>query len=176
MILLMISLVSLSCSNSSTLMSTKTIEELKPIDLSLIEGRYNNLSIDSVNSECLWKLIKPFYNSVSWDYCVEGEVDICVEGKDLLELNLFKQDSLIGSKRFRFKIDNNVIVVSGYENSSIQGFPLILYRNISLNLNIGLNQNNNLVLSYKGFASGGLCFLIFGDSKFGENIFKRIKQ
>ncbi len=167
-----------SCSNSSLLMDSETKDGLKPIDLSLLEGRYWNHSKDSINPECIWGLINPFYSSESNFFCFSEEekyVELTIDGKNLIKLKLFKGDTLIEKKQLRFRVDDNIIVVSGFENSSIQGIPLVFYRNTSINLNIGLNYNNDLVISYKGSALGGLVLIIFGTPITGEGVFKRIE-
>jgi hypothetical protein len=53
----------------------------------------------------------------------------------------------------------------------MEGIPLLFFRQHSETLNIALEKNSNLILSYDGSASGGIFIIIFGTPIKGTHTF-----
>ena len=168
-----------SCSSSKLIPQDKRTT-LDQGNLKSINGLYDNNSNDTTRQQIttFWAHLKPFYNDTNLNKTAHQKVPdsylkIDIIDKNKIQFSRFDFETLKESKIFNFKVKYGVIFIRRGRNQRMEGIPLLFFRQHSETLNLALDMNSNLILSYDGSASGGLFILIFGTSIKGTHIFVR---
>lgn len=163
--------------------STKLIPQSKRISIDLnnlnsINGRYDNNSNDTTKwqTTTFWAHLKPFNNDTSINKTANQKVPnsfikIEIFDKNKIQFSLYDSETLKDSKIFKFKVNDGVILIKRIYNKRLKGIPLLFFNQHEETLNLALDKNSNLILSYDGSASGGIFIIIFGTSIKGTHTF-----
>lgn len=155
-----------SC-NSTKLIPKNKRTYLDQKNLNSINGSYNNNSDDSSKwqTTTLWAHLKPFYSDTNLNKTANQKtsyINIKIIDKNKIQFDRFDFETLKESKVFNFKVKNGVILIKKGRNKRTEGIPLLIFRQHSETLNLALDKNYNLILSYEGSASGGIFIITFG--------------
>lgn len=146
-------------------------------NISKLNGRYRTeLPSGCYQGTVLWKYLKPFYRGVNKSYGVSNansEVELKLLSSHLIQFNYYIADSLKESKVLRCRNKDGVIKIRGINNMSIQGIPLLFFRQERAELNFALDKDSNLIMWYDVTTSGGILIVIFGNSDSGILHFSR---
>jgi len=167
-----------SCGSSSFLIKAEDRIEITKRNIINIEGVYKNSS-DSLNNNInLWKELKPFPQVKEFQQLSIKSNTIKIEllEKNKILFSLFIGDTLYDTKEIKYQLKNGVVMIKSINNMRIWGIPLIVFQHIRENINLGLDENDNLIVAFEGRASGGVFIFIFGTEIYGYNILEKIND
>jgi len=166
-----------SC-NSTKLIPQDNRVFLDQSNLTSINGRYDNNSNDAIEHQrtTIWSHLKPFYNDTNlnktaYQKIPNSYIKIEVIDKNKIQFSRYENETLKEFKVFPFKVKDGVVLIKSGRNKRMEGIPLLFFRQHSETLNIALEKNSNLILSYDGSASGGIFIIIFGTPIKGTHTF-----
>ena len=166
-----------SC-NSTKLIPKDKRTSLDQNNLNSINGRYDNNSDDTTKyqSTSFWSHLKPFYTDTNLNKTANQKVPnsyikIEIIDKNRIQFDRYDFETLKESKVFNFKVKDGVILIKSRRNKRLEGIPLLFFKQHNETLNLALDKNSNLILSYDGSASGGIFIIIFGTSIKGTHTF-----
>lgn len=166
-----------SC-NSTKLIPLDKRALLDQSNLTSINGRYDNNSDDTLKYQrtTIWAHLKPFYNDTNlnktaYQQIPNSYIKIEIIDKNKIQFNRYDSETLKESKVFPFKVKDGVILIKSGRNKRMEGIPLLFFRQHSETLNLALDKNYNLSLSFDGSASGGVFIIIFGTPIKGTHTF-----
>lgn len=175
---LVVILLMLQSCNSTKLIPESKRTSLDQNNLNSINGRYDNNSEDTTKwqTTTFWAHLKPFYNDTNLNKNSNQKIPnsfIKIEtiNKNKIQFSLYDSEILKDSKIFNFKIKDGVILIKRIRNKRLEGIPFLFFKQHSETLNLALDKNSNLILSYDGSASGGIFIIIFGTSIKGTHTF-----
>ncbi|UUC45190.1 hypothetical protein [Flavobacterium cerinum] len=145
---------------------TYEIESLKAIR-KFESSKPDIIENDSLNRFSLFKNIKEINPQLREDIKNNSKnykVKIDIKDKNSISFSLLKNNSKIDSITMDFKIQNDGYLYLKNKNFKTKGIPG-LWGNFSVNrTRIGINSNNNLIISNSYFLYGAVLILI-GDTK-----------
>ena len=170
-------LVIQSC-NSTKLIPLDKRPSIDQNNITSINGRYDNNSNDTLSwqTTTFWAHLKPFYTDTNLNRTAHLKIPnsflgVKIIDKNKIEFNRYDSELLKETKTFNYQIRDGIILIKHNRNKRLEGIPFLLFRQRSETLNLALDKNSNLILSYDGASSGGLLIIIFGTPIKGTHTF-----
>lgn len=140
-------------------------------NITLINGRYgNSLQTNGCQGTTIWKHLKPFYKGLNKSNTYEAgnsEIGIKILNMNRIQFDYYLRDSVRETKVFTYRNKNGVLVINAINNWSMQGIPLLFFRQHKEKLTLALDKDLNLIMAYHYVVSGGPLIIIFGSSEIG---------
>lgn len=167
-----------NCSSSSQLINQHDRISINEDNISRIEGFYKNSSDSLSNNVNLWRELKPFPKVKDLGIISDTSniIGIKLIEDEIISFSLFVNDTLYDTKEIKYELQNGVIMIKSMDNMRYWGIPFIIFQHTHENINLGIDENNNLIVAHSGKAGGGIFIIISGTDTYGYNRLQKIQS